>query len=231
MSEIYPENILNLAIVPSDISTATEHLYRRNIGVALLQNVIPIHDVVRIREEVQSIPIETMDDHHTITSSTRRKDFIKNYYEYSLDQKNNDSTLLEEFPRLRALARSVANLVSKDFSDYYQRLQTWQADELKIRHYDRKEGIGYNNFPAHYLGLVAITAINGESELYSHDDYGRQSLLLVEPGDLVLIRSNHLFSPNDPPMFMPEYSTTNISSKEHTVVIMGSHHLGENHLK
>lgn len=220
MSEQSAEHILSLSTISFDITHAKDRLGRTSVGVALLQNVIPSKHLSRLQEEVQEIPIETMVDQHSIARDEYNTEFVQNYWSHDLSVERSDCSPMEPFQRLRSLARAVENLINLDLGEYYQRLRTWQTDNLNVRIYDRKDGVGYNRFPTPYQGLVAIASINGDSELHAHDDYGRSTMAVVEPGDIVLIRASNMFSSNDSPMLVPDYSVQNIDTSGHTAVIL-----------
>lgn len=220
MSEQSAEHILGLSTISSDIMHAKERLGRTSVGVALLQNVIPPKHLSRLQQEIQEVPIETMTDKHAASRDEYDTEFVQNYWSYHLSLESSDSSTLNSFQRLRSLARAVNNLVSLDIGEHYQRLRTWQSNKLSVRLYDRQDGIGYNRFPASYQGIVAVASIDGDSELHARDDYGRSAMVTVEPGDIVLIRGSNLFSSNDPPMFVPDYSVKNIEPGGHTALIL-----------
>lgn len=220
MSELSSRHALDLVTVSSDITLVAEKFGRTDMGVALLQNVILFEDLEKLQEEAQSISINDFHYHHTPSQDDFGVEYEENYWSYSFNYERKDQANIDSLPTIRALATAVENLLTKDLGSHFQRLRRWRVDELSIRHFDTSPGVGFHRWPARNAGAIAIAAIDGAGELQARDIYKRKALLPVEPGDVVLIRGNNLYSPNDPPKFMPEYSVTNVDPEGFTTLVI-----------
>lgn len=169
-------------------------------GSLLVPGVMSDVQLELVREEYNDPASVAWRDNH-VNYMNARDMFVDQRHEvFAVKLRRGDQRVVERAPRLRAVAANVQAAIQQVGTELgflrAGRLQTWEADEMSLHRYDDPEvGLSFHKDNARFFGLIAVIATEGEKDFASIGPDGVITVLRVQPGDMVLNRSNGLYEP------------------------------------
>jgi hypothetical protein len=218
------ESALELSVNDAKLVGLPEALGPRGIGSFMLSGVLSQNQLTTVMNEVMEPGNISWRDNHDSFVNMRNMTVVENHMTSALKLHKGDPSYIERVPHLATLADNIQQLV-QSLDDIFPSLTQWTADEMSLHRYDDPEiGLSFHRDNLRFIGLIAVLAIEGESDFVIRDEGGDEHVFATFPGDLVLTRATGLypaFDDNGKPINLcPDHAVMNLRTPFRTSFIV-----------
>lgn len=218
------EHRLELAVGADKMIGLADALGPNGIGSFLLNAVLDEQQLGLVMDEVMEPGNVTWRDNHDSFVNMRNMTIIENHMTSALKLHKGDRSYIDRVPHMLALANNIQRLIRAQ-STVFPSLTDWTADEMSLHRYDDPEvGLSFHRDNLRFVGLIAVLAVEGESDFVVKDEIGNEHTFPTVPGDLVLTRATLLYpafnDKNKPINLCPDHAVLNLRTPYRTSFIV-----------
>ena len=216
----YYQDRLQLSIDPKKFGEIGEALGPEGIGSIVLRNVLNPAQLTTMRYEIADPARVIWHDNHDQRLTERDITVVQNYDAFALKLLQGDQKMVQQVPKMRALAANIENLV-KSLVPEFTSLADWVADDMSLHRYDDLAvGLSFHRDNKRFFGMIAVLSLEGVSDFLIKDAAEQIHEFELTPGDLTLTRGTGLYPTEDGRNLSPDHAVVNLKTPHRTSFIV-----------
>lgn len=185
-------------------------------GVVIIKEFTAAANLSDISAELADPERIAWRDNHSTYVNKRGLKIVQNHDTFALKLSDGDQSMTERMPAVMRNARSIQVFIQR-LGIIFPSLDNWEADELSLHRYDAKLGLSRHKDNARFIGVIAISALEGECDLEVSNDAGTTAYP-THPGDLIMLRAPGLIDSDED--LRPEHAVVNVRTPTRTSLML-----------